>query len=203
MKPAVSINTLRIESSDTSHRPTTPFTNLASSSSPQPKSPQTALSHAPTIASGLFLNTDARRRSIPFLNNNNNNNMDSSRSNEVEIQVRNLSLSIIPEPSLLERIAHSVSRRAKQQAKKPATTFPTEKNVEDAPAEHSLNFRAPDDRNLERVGTSIFRNVDLRVQPGQGIKKEHTNTYMPTQQNKKQKQTNMHTHTHSTGEPRL
>ncbi|KAG0337952.1 hypothetical protein BG000_004776 [Podila horticola] len=93
--------------------------------------------------------------------------MDSSRSNEVEIQVKNLSLSIIPEPSLLERIAHSVTRRAKQQAKKPATTFPTEKNIEDSPTEHRLNFRAPDDRNLERVGTSIFRNVDLRVQPGQ------------------------------------
>ncbi|KAG0091771.1 hypothetical protein BGZ93_008678 [Podila epicladia] len=93
--------------------------------------------------------------------------MDSSRSNEVDIHVRNLSLSIIPEPSLLERIARSVSRRVKQQDKQPAIAFPTEKNIEDTQTACSPDLIAPGDQNLARVGTSIFRNVDLRLQPGQ------------------------------------
>ncbi|KAG0085172.1 hypothetical protein BGZ92_009204 [Podila epicladia] len=165
MKPTVSINTLMLESSDTAHRPTKPFPNPASSLSSQPISSQAALSHAPAIASTLFLNTGTRRRSIPFLNNK--NTMDSSRSNEVDIHVRNLSLSIIPEPSLLERIARSVSRRVKQQDKQPAIAFPTEKNIEDTQTACSPDLIAPGDQNLARVGTSIFRNVDLRLQPGQ------------------------------------
>jgi len=174
MKPTMSINTMTNESYDPSaQRPATPFPNFISPST-STASLQSA-AQIPTIASTLFLNAHARRS--PFLTSN--NDADGLRSNKVDIQVRNLSLSIIPEPSLLERISHSVSRCAKQ-VEKPTTTTtttaspttPTEKNVEDAQIAHGPDLKATD--RLGMVGTSIFRNVDFRVKPGQGMKRAST-----------------------------
>lgn len=172
----MSINTKTIESYVPSElRPATPFPNFASSSTSSTYSQSAA--HIPTITSTVSLNAHARRS--PFLTNN--NDTDGLRSNEVDIQVKNLSLSIIPEPSLLKRISHSVTRRAKQVEKSTtrttttttaSPTFPTEKNVEDTQIAHGPDLKATD--RLEKVGISIFRNVDLQVQPGQGIKKAST-----------------------------
>ncbi|KAF9382545.1 hypothetical protein CPC16_009295, partial [Podila verticillata] len=141
---------MTIESYDPAKpRPATPFPNFASSST-SPTYPQSA-AHVPTIASTLFLNTHARRS--PFLTNN--NDTDGLSSNELDIHVKNLSLSIIPEPSFFKRISYSVTRRAKQVEKSATTTtttttitasptFPTEKNVEDTQIAHGPDLKATD-----------------------------------------------------------
>ncbi|KAG0044195.1 hypothetical protein BGZ83_010561, partial [Gryganskiella cystojenkinii] len=84
----------------------------------------------------------------------------------IELTLRNLSLSVIPPPSLFARTARTLrlapnpERQKKQDPSK----------IEDADDEvkgNNNNNKTTIDRDLKNVGINIFRNVDLSVKPGQ------------------------------------
>ncbi|KAI1317208.1 hypothetical protein EDD11_008900 [Mortierella claussenii] len=105
----------------------------------------------------------------------------SSSGNGIELTLRNLSLSVIPPPSLLTRVARKlrltpdpdrVRTVVSEKEQTPATA-----GVEDEGAnEDSAVVAVPGttdtfartDRDLRNVGINIFRDVDLSVKPGQG-----------------------------------
>ncbi|KAI7822566.1 P-loop containing nucleoside triphosphate hydrolase protein [Gamsiella multidivaricata] len=89
-----------------------------------------------------------------------------SSTTGIELTLRNLSLSVIPPPSLLTRLArklHLTSNPDKSSSKDQSTS--PNLDDEDAPASGSPGART--DRDLRNVGINIFRDVDLIVKPGQ------------------------------------
>lgn len=87
------------------------------------------------------------------------------KSATIELTLRDLSLSVIPPPSLFTRIARKLGL--------------TRNPVRNPENPNHLNTRIPSfvsdegstsrtNRDLHNVGISIFRDVDLTVKPGQG-----------------------------------
>lgn len=82
----------------------------------------------------------------------------------IELTLRNLSLSVIPPPSLLTQAARRLklirdpSRSPEASHRNPDTSKATDE-------EANINRN---DRDLRNVGINIFREVDLTVKPGQG-----------------------------------
>ncbi|KAF9116562.1 hypothetical protein BGX27_001418 [Mortierella sp. AM989] len=79
----------------------------------------------------------------------------------IELTVRNLSLSVIPPPSIFARLA----RRLKTNPN-PDNSKSDQVAINESALESSATDRK-DDRDLRHVGINIFRNVDLNVKPGQ------------------------------------
>ncbi|KAG0044646.1 hypothetical protein BGZ83_010116 [Gryganskiella cystojenkinii] len=80
----------------------------------------------------------------------------------IELAVRNLSLSVIPPPSVFTRMARTLGlapNPEKQQPKQDLCKL-DDTNGED-------NGDKTTDRDLKNVGINIFRNVDMSVRPGQ------------------------------------
>lgn len=106
--------------------------------------------------------------------------------NGIEVTLRNLSLSVIPPPSILTRVARKLKLAAnpekdqqQQQPTQHVNSNPTA--LEDGDEGMPIDGLSPvhtvintpgsaqrSDRDLRHVGINIFRDVDLTVKPGQG-----------------------------------
>jgi len=99
-------------------------------------------------------------------NNNNNLPIDivdpATHSRGIELTLRNLSLSVIPPPSLLTRVARKLKLAHNPDKQPEANDAPSSKPDLDEEAKGRI------DRDLRNVGINIFRNVDMSVKPGQG-----------------------------------
>ncbi|KAF9922406.1 hypothetical protein FBU30_007461 [Linnemannia zychae] len=90
--------------------------------------------------------------------------------NGIEVTLRNLSLSVVPPPSLLTRVARKLRlvpnpEKSTQKQQQPDPNNLTALDDEDGPTDsHSPTHS---DRDLRHVGINIFRSVDLTVKPGQ------------------------------------
>ncbi|KAF9897726.1 hypothetical protein BX616_005091, partial [Lobosporangium transversale] len=93
----------------------------------------------------------------------------------IELTLRNLSLSVIPPPSLLTRVARKLRIVPNPDKTVSEMTVASSANVA-AEKTGDLNAEMTDldgpsspriDRDLRNVGVNIFRNVDLKVKPGQ------------------------------------
>ncbi len=100
---------------------------------------------------------------------------DAYASKGIELNLRKLSLSVIPPPSLLTRVArklHLASGPSRSQSTddpgSDPVTLATLDNDEPRPAGGSAS-PTKSDRDLRNVGINIFRKVDLTVKPGQGM----------------------------------
>ncbi|KAG0258011.1 hypothetical protein BG011_003590 [Mortierella polycephala] len=80
----------------------------------------------------------------------------------IELTVRNLSLSVIPPPSHLTRVARKL--RLASHPDKHSASNTKEGALANLDDEEPV---APSDRDLRNVGINIFRGVDLTVKPGQ------------------------------------
>ncbi|KAF9435714.1 hypothetical protein BGZ76_005679 [Entomortierella beljakovae] len=100
-------------------------------------------------------------------------------STGVELVVRNLSLSVIPPPSIFTRLAQKLYKNPNPSQKNKADStseavdesLATESGVTEPRAvatDSTIAIDENDDRDLRKVGINIFRNVDLTVKPGQG-----------------------------------
>ncbi|KAG0293756.1 hypothetical protein BGZ96_002339 [Linnemannia gamsii] len=103
--------------------------------------------------------------------------------NGIEVTVRNLSLSVIPPPSILTRVARKLNLAPNSEKKKQQT--PTQSTNDDlttlsenkpisnedvSPVRTAINSPVSNptaDQDLKHVGINIIRNVDLTVKPGQ------------------------------------
>ncbi|KAF9982157.1 hypothetical protein BGZ75_006472 [Mortierella antarctica] len=91
----------------------------------------------------------------------------------IELTIRNLSLSVIPPPTLLTRVArrlHLASSSSRFQSSDDPSSDPATLATLDHDEAHPAGAPASptkSDRDLRNVGTNIFRNVDLTVKPGQ------------------------------------
>ncbi|KAF9394137.1 hypothetical protein BGX21_010470 [Mortierella sp. AD011] len=94
----------------------------------------------------------------------------------IELTVRNLSLSVVPPPSIFTRLARKLrSDPNPNQSSKPGANITTnldDDDDDDVAAVNGSSLVEPTvdekgDRDLRNVGTNIFRNVDLSVKPGQ------------------------------------
>ncbi|KAF9557553.1 hypothetical protein EC968_007605, partial [Mortierella alpina] len=98
---------------------------------------------------------------------------DTNANRGIELTLRNLSLSVIPPPSLLTRVARKLhlasspsrSRSSDDPSSSPVT-LATLDHDEVQPAGGSA-LPTNSDRDLRNVGINIFRSVDLTVKPGQ------------------------------------
>ncbi|KAF9907528.1 hypothetical protein EC991_010824 [Linnemannia zychae] len=100
--------------------------------------------------------------------------------NGIELTLRNLSLSVIPPPSILTRVARKLRLAPNPEKSTPSnkqqsaiasnlTTFDDEEPIPidgQSPVHTSDSTQQPD-RDLRHVGINIFRDVDLTVKPGQ------------------------------------
>lgn len=92
--------------------------------------------------------------------------MDSSSEKRatIELTLRNLSLSVIPPPSLLTQVARKL-KLTRDPSKSPEASHPNPDTSKVTEEEADINRN---DRDLRNVGINIFRDVDLTVKPGQG-----------------------------------
>lgn len=106
--------------------------------------------------------------------------------NGIEVTLRNLSLSVIPPPSILTRVARKLKLASNpekdQQQQQPTQSVNTNLTaLDDGDESIPIDGQSPvhtvintpgsaqkSDRDLRHVGINIFRDVDLTVKPGQG-----------------------------------
>lgn len=106
--------------------------------------------------------------------------------NGIEVTLRNLSLSVIPPPSILTRVARKLklapNLEKDQQQQQPTQNVYSNLTALDggdegipidglSPLHTAINTPGSaqrSDRDLRHVGINIFRDVDLTVKPGQG-----------------------------------
>lgn len=87
----------------------------------------------------------------------------------IELTLDNFSLSVIPSPSLVTRIARKL-RLISNPYSWNDTNNTTNLDDDGGAASNAASVNgARMDRDLRNVGISIFRNVDMSVKPGQGI----------------------------------
>ncbi|KAF8924340.1 hypothetical protein BGZ47_004072, partial [Haplosporangium gracile] len=104
--------------------------------------------------------------------------------NGIEVTLRNLSLSVIPPPSILTRVARKLKlapnpeKDQQQQSSQVVNSNLTALDDDDghipidsqSPVHTVINTPGSaqrSDQDLRHVGINIFRNVDLTVKPGQ------------------------------------
>ncbi|KAG0299027.1 hypothetical protein BGZ96_000030 [Linnemannia gamsii] len=100
--------------------------------------------------------------------------------NGIEVTLRNLSLSVIPPPSILTRVARKLKLtpnpekgQSSQVVKSTLTTLDEDEPIPidvQSPVHTVINTPGSaqrSDRDLRHVGINIFRDVDLNVKPGQ------------------------------------
>ncbi|KAF9344117.1 hypothetical protein BGX26_004763, partial [Mortierella sp. AD094] len=94
----------------------------------------------------------------------------------IELTVRNLSLSVVPPPSIFTRLVRKLQNdpNPDQGPKSEGTNTTTNLDddddvavVNDSSVVEPTATDEKEDRNLRNVGINIFRNVDLSVKPGQ------------------------------------
>ncbi|KAG0013258.1 hypothetical protein BGZ81_001149 [Podila clonocystis] len=81
----------------------------------------------------------------------------------IELTLRNLSLSVIPPPSLLTQVA----RKLKLTRDPSKSTEASHPSLDTSKATDEVANINRNDRDLRNVGINIFRDVDLTVKPGQ------------------------------------
>ncbi|KAG0331236.1 hypothetical protein BG004_001764, partial [Podila humilis] len=86
--------------------------------------------------------------------------------NTIELTLRNFSLSIIPAPSLLTRVARKLKITSNPNKNPPVDCTNASANGREANSNSNSNM-SKNDRDLRGVGINIFRDVDLTVKPGQ------------------------------------
>ncbi|KAF8935246.1 hypothetical protein BGZ52_000404 [Haplosporangium bisporale] len=89
---------------------------------------------------------------------------ESEKNATIALTLRNLSLSVIPPPSLVTQVARKL-KLTRDPSKSPEASQPTLLDTSKATDEEA-NINK-NDRDLRNVGINIFRDVDLTVKPGQ------------------------------------